>query len=496
MAEAEPEPETGARAGARTLMPAFAGRRLSWFGLCTTHVWIYCVLHRSNLNFGSIPTETVFYLSQSLFLLAIAILAYRKQPVAASLRTSIAVATLMIPATAVLTFPFAFTSGAVSLIAALAGGIGIGWCYMQWAVFYARLDIEDAAFCIFTTLIIGSAAKAVVNYLPPEAATVILALCPFISLFFCFDARSHEKPSRKHSTHYDLTTIRSLSKIMLGVAMYGFIVGIVRGLDFQIAGDSYGIITTLHHLAEIGMGAFMLAWIFKLKRTLDVSSLWRIVVVVTMLGLLVLSLAGPELGAAAYMTIATAQTFIVMFFWLMLSDIAHHSKLHPYTVFGAGWIAYTLPLCGGVAVAHALQPSPAGSLVIVLAYLVSMTMIFLLNDKNFSRQRLFADLSEPPVEISAYSAIDRSCVQIGEEFNLTPREVEVMQLLCKGRSKSFIAETFLLSENTVRSHSKNLYRKLEVHSVQEMLALITQRWTVPIDSKSGNGSEWHDRPSS
>ncbi|MEG0303996.1 response regulator transcription factor, partial [Gordonibacter sp.] len=63
---------------------------------------------------------------------------------------------------------------------------------------------------------------------------------------------------------------------------------------------------------------------------------------------------------------------------------------------------------------------------------------------------------------------------------LTPREVEVMQLLCKGRSKSYIAETFMLSENTVRSHSKNLYRKLDVHSVQEMLALITRRWTVPI----------------
>ena len=228
------------------------------------------------------------------------------------------------------------------------------------------------------------------------------------------------------------------------------------------------------------MGAFMLVWVFRFKRSIDVANLWRIVVVVTMVGLLMLTLAGDELGDAGYMIIATAQTFIVMFFWLMLADIAHHSELHPFTVFSAGWVAYALPLSIGIAMASAVPPGLASSLAILLAYLSSMAVIFLLNDRNFSRQRLLADLSEPPVEVSAYEAIDRSCVLIGREKGLTPREVEVMQLLCKGRSKGYIAETFMLSENTVRSHSKNLYRKLDVHSVQEMLALITRRWAVPI----------------
>lgn len=469
-------------------MPAvLRGRRPSAFGLFATHVWIYCVLHRANLDTGSPSVEGVFYGALSLFLVLVAVASYRRRPRSDGMLGSVATAVLMIPATFVLVAPTPFSSDALLLVAAACGGVGIGWCYLQWGSFYAKLDIADAVACVFVSLIAGSAAKAVVNYLPFEAAAVVLALCPLATLLMCRDARRHAPEARLQTTHYNLRTIHTLWKIMLGVAIYGFIVGIVRGSSFALSGDAFGLATTVHHLVEVAMGAFMLVWVFRLGKTLDVANLWRIVVVVTMVGLLTLSLAGPELGDIAYMTIATAQTFIVMFFWLMLADIAHHSELHPFTVFSAGWVAYALPMSIGIAIASAVPEGVASSLVILLAYLSSTAMIFLLNDKNFSSQRLMADLSEPPLEVSAYEAIDQSCVQMGREFGLTPREVETMQLLCKGRSKSFIAEAFSLSENTVRSHSKNLYRKLGVHSVQEMLALITRRWAVPIDAVGVSG---------
>ena len=63
---------------------------------------------------------------------------------------------------------------------------------------------------------------------------------------------------------------------------------------------------------------------------------------------------------------------------------------------------------------------------------------------------------------------------MGSQRGLTAREVEVLQLLCKGRSKSYIAESLFISENTVRSHSKHIYAKLDVHSKQEILDLIAR----------------------
>jgi DNA-binding CsgD family transcriptional regulator len=47
---------------------------------------------------------------------------------------------------------------------------------------------------------------------------------------------------------------------------------------------------------------------------------------------------------------------------------------------------------------------------------------------------------------------------------LTTREWEVIDQLCLGHSVTEIAEALVLSAETVRTHLKNIMRKLEVHS--------------------------------
>jgi ATP/maltotriose-dependent transcriptional regulator MalT len=45
---------------------------------------------------------------------------------------------------------------------------------------------------------------------------------------------------------------------------------------------------------------------------------------------------------------------------------------------------------------------------------------------------------------------------------LSPRELEVLQLLAEGLVDSDIADLLVVSPSTVKSHLKHLYRKLEV----------------------------------
>lgn len=47
-----------------------------------------------------------------------------------------------------------------------------------------------------------------------------------------------------------------------------------------------------------------------------------------------------------------------------------------------------------------------------------------------------------------------------------------MQLISLGRSKGYIAQCFSITENTARGYAKNVYRKLDIHSRQELLSLI------------------------
>jgi len=58
------------------------------------------------------------------------------------------------------------------------------------------------------------------------------------------------------------------------------------------------------------------------------------------------------------------------------------------------------------------------------------------------------------------------------ERNLSSREREVLGYLVRGRSQPYIREELMLSKNTVATHVKHIYQKLDVHSRQELLDFV------------------------
>ena len=55
-------------------------------------------------------------------------------------------------------------------------------------------------------------------------------------------------------------------------------------------------------------------------------------------------------------------------------------------------------------------------------------------------------------------------------FNLSDREKEILSSLVEGMSYKMIADACFISLDTVRSHIKNIYEKLHVHSATEAVA--------------------------
>ena len=60
-------------------------------------------------------------------------------------------------------------------------------------------------------------------------------------------------------------------------------------------------------------------------------------------------------------------------------------------------------------------------------------------------------------------------------YNLTEREMEVLKLLVDGMSYKLIAEKCFVSIDTVSTHVKNIYKKLQVHSKSEAVAKAIKR---------------------
>lgn len=83
------------------------------------------------------------------------------------------------------------------------------------------------------------------------------------------------------------------------------------------------------------------------------------------------------------------------------------------------------------------------------------------------------------VEKAALAAPEESeadpCERLAAFYKLSARESEVFALLAQGHTRAAIAKKLFVSENTVREHVKNIYKKLHIHSRQQLIDLVDAR---------------------
>lgn len=70
------------------------------------------------------------------------------------------------------------------------------------------------------------------------------------------------------------------------------------------------------------------------------------------------------------------------------------------------------------------------------------------------------------------SRLDASCAQLTREYRLTSRETDVLRLLARDRNAAYIQQELALTHSTVKSYVADVYRKLNVHSHQELIDLV------------------------
>ena len=71
-------------------------------------------------------------------------------------------------------------------------------------------------------------------------------------------------------------------------------------------------------------------------------------------------------------------------------------------------------------------------------------------------------------------------LDIGGPDLLTPREADVLELLQEGRTNAQIAHALSIGVETVRTHARNIYRKLGVASRRELAHLSRQDQHAPV----------------
>jgi two-component system NarL family response regulator len=62
--------------------------------------------------------------------------------------------------------------------------------------------------------------------------------------------------------------------------------------------------------------------------------------------------------------------------------------------------------------------------------------------------------------------------------SLTPRELDVLRLVSRGRTNKEMAAAMFISEETVKTHMKSLFQKLDVHDRAEAVSVSLQRGLI------------------
>ena len=75
--------------------------------------------------------------------------------------------------------------------------------------------------------------------------------------------------------------------------------------------------------------------------------------------------------------------------------------------------------------------------------------------------KLTTNRKAPPPTLAEAAPLPLN-TQLLEDLGISPREYEVLQLIAKGHTNQEIADQLFISLNTVKSHSSNIFAKLDV----------------------------------
>ncbi len=159
-----------------------------------------------------------------------------------------------------------------------------------------------------------------------------------------------------------------------------------------------------------------------------------------------------------------------LFWWSILGEMLDYTD-NPAKIFGIGLSSNVLGvLCGGLlGMLITSIKLPSAEVAVIALIVVCITLIIL---PSLNRQLVL--LLKSHTYLSVYSGMSQNeqndvvgLLKLPDP--LTSREKEVLQLVLSGKSNCEIASELFISQNTVKTHIRNIYSKYNVKSRMELI---------------------------
>jgi DNA-binding CsgD family transcriptional regulator len=403
----------------------------------------------------------------------------------------------------------------------LLGGFGLCCSYLQWFMLLSLRPAKSAFTMIALSFALSSLLWAVLSYLSSPMVFFLAALFAIVShlLFSSVFIYSRSKTprfldfsahDRRQSQSLLWNSPQNTLLLLGGLFVLSFVLSFMRAP--HVENQHFVVPGALSHVLCIGLALLLVFLIVFRHRTLSVSLLCFSSTFLVVASVFVVSLfSGTDLVLPAVVA-AFMREAVALLLFLILTRYAQNIMYHPAIVVGVGYGVYALAQSFGIFVYAEAGFYPDEKIVLNVIYLALMigvlwlayvnlkavkgaTGLLLLgtatNNLRTMTDSNIAEISSNPAiiggspeeaiplspesESAGQMSQPESCGAVSllrQSYKLTEREVEIVELICQGRTKRYISEKLFISENTVRGHVKNIHIKCGIHNKQQLINIL------------------------
>lgn len=434
-----------------------------------------------------------------------------------------AVAAIVPSACAALSFAYPAPVWAVFVCFLLSGAAGT-FVQVCWLDVFSRFDLSKLGLSIGTSTAAGVVVFLLLASMPWYAQDMAASVCIVTSVGLVAYT-SQVAPYNEERA--PLESVQKRWEFAREVEPSLILFGVVFSLSFFfLLGREH--IWLLVGIGGLAVGALLLIAADLSKRVFRITSVQRIVTVITVATCLLMPLESEVLRTVLSLVIAAACSFLVISNSVFLvRKICMPRSVPVFRAIPKRLFVFAIGFALGWLVATIVALMPGGDLSVIryirlgtAILLVAVVMAFLPVERHHEEEASGADghrafddntkargsspadasiggesrgakgvdkrvsddvarsIPAPPIAVSPglseSEAFDAKCRSIAKLYQLSPREAEILPYLAKGRNNAYLQDKFVISPHTAKSHIYNIYRKLDIHSQQKLMDFVEE----------------------
>ncbi|SFI33540.1 regulatory protein, luxR family [Tindallia magadiensis] len=360
-----------------------------------------------------------------------------------------------------------------------AGLVIASWGYFfKWSTPRDR-RLQTAADVLILSNLLMMMVNVITNHLSLYGGYALSSLLLLLAIPFIYRLDTEMEMDRSEPEMLDNPGIKeTMEKPFLYLCVFIVIITINSGIMYQVVRPAFAHFRLL--TAYYWVVPYLLALLILRSLPKGFNRALALYVALAMMGISYLLLMALEPTVKTYLLVNTfmlgAFGVFDLFWWSLIGDFLDSSR-DAAKIMGIGLSMNVLGiLLGGIAgsviTANTNQLDESILVALGVIFIVMVLMPILNNQLN----RFFANhdfVMKLAGEIQSEEFVD-PLQPFKKAYQLTDREGEIIDLLVQGYTYKGISEKLVVSENTIKFHSRNIYQKLQINNKMELIKLINQ----------------------